>query len=401
MDNLRLLQDLDVSNKTVIVRVDLNVPVLNGKIVDDIRLKKILPTLEYLLLRNAKIVLISHFGRPKGKFVSEMSLKFLVHPLSEMLQGKKVHFVENYIEKEAEQFINSCQNGDIILMENLRFYPGETSNEANFVEKLARLGQIYINDSFSCSHREHASIVGLAQKLPSAAGLLLHEEIKNLQSFWKNAHTPIMAVVGGAKISTKLELLYQLLEKVNILVIGGAMANSFLKAEGLNIGKSLYEENLLEEARNIVFKANKLGCNLILPIDVVIADSIDLGHTSRMVDVEYVDNNSVIADLGPKTVEMIKTQIKYAKSLVWNGPLGAFEYPPFEQATVMVAKEVVQATTDSNLLSLAGGGDILAALKNEKLAEGFSYISTGGGAFLEWLQGDKLPGIEVLYNNVC
>ncbi|MFV9875182.1 MAG: phosphoglycerate kinase [Rickettsiales endosymbiont of Dermacentor nuttalli] len=401
MDNLRILQNLGVSNKTVIVRVDLNVPMLNGQVVDDNRLRKILPTIEYLLSRHAKIILLSHFGRPKGNVVPEMSLKFLLKPLSEMLNRKKIHFVENYIEEDQGQFIRNMQNAEIILMENLRFYPGETANDDKFVKKLAKLGQIYINDSFSCSHRAHASIVGLAQALPSAAGLLLQEEIKNLQSFWKNICNPIMAIVGGAKISTKLELLYHLLEKVNVLVIGGAMANSFLKAQDINIGKSLYEENLLEEAQNIIVKARELGCELILPIDVVVANNIHSGDTSKVVDILNVDDNSVIADLGPKTTNMIKEQINYAKSLVWNGPLGAFEYPPFEQATVLVARKVIESTATGSLLSLAGGGDILAALKSGGLAEGFSYISTGGGAFLEWLQGDNLPGIEVLCNNAC
>lgn len=390
MDNLRILQNLGVSNKTVIVRVDLNVPMLNGQVVDDNRLRKILPTIEYLLSRHAKIILLSHFGRPKGNVVPEMSLKFLLKPLSEMLNRKKIHFVENYIEEDQGQFIRNMQNAEIILMENLRFYPGETANDDKFVKKLAKLGQIYINDSFSCSHRAHASIVGLAQALPSAAGLLLQEEIKNLQSFWKNICNPIMAIVGGAKISTKLELLYHLLEKVNVLVIGGAMANSFLKAQDINIGKSLYEENLLEEAQNIIVKARELGCELILPIDVVVANNIHSGDTSKVVDILNVDDNSVIADLGPKTTNMIKEQINYAKSLVWNGPLGAFEYPPFEQATVLVARKVIESTATGSLLSLAGGGDILAALKSGGLAEGFSYISTGGGAFLEWLQGDNL-----------
>lgn len=398
MDNLRIIQNLNVNNQTVIVRVDLNVPIVNNQIIDDTRLKKILPTIEYLLSRNAKIILISHFGRPKGKKLPEMSLKFLVTPLSEMLNGKKIHFIENYIENDAEEFIKNMQLGEIILMENLRFYSEETENDDKFANKLAKLGQIYINDSFSCSHRAHASIVGIAKKLPSAAGLLLQEEIKNLGSFWQNSQKPIMAIIGGAKISTKLALLYHLLEKVNVIAIGGAMANSFLKAQGLNIGKSLYEDNLLEEARNIIFKANAIGCKLILPIDVVIADNLLSGYSSKVVDVSNVEANSVIADLGPETTKAINNQIKNSKSLVWNGPLGAFEYPPFEQSTLSVAREVVSSTSNNKLVSLAGGGDILAALKNENLVEGFSYISTGGGAFLEWLQGDKLPGIEVLYN---
>jgi phosphoglycerate kinase len=400
MNELKILQDLDVNKKTVIVRVDLNVPIIYGKVEDATRIIRLVPTLEYLLSNNAKIVVISHFGRPGGKVNRDMSLAALADELSKALGGKEVKFGVDCIGTSAIEAVSSMQYGEIILMENLRFHPGEEENDTQFAAELAKLGEIYINDTFSCSHRNHASITGLAKLLTSAAGFLLQDEINNLEKIFKDPKLPIAAIVGGSKVSTKLGLLQALIDKVSMLAIGGAMANTFLKALGYNIGASLFEEKLLPDAQKIVEWAKEKGCDLILPIDIVTSLTLQPPSEFRIVDINNVDNDSMILDIGPKTVNLIVQKLANIKTLVWNGPLGAFEYKPFDISTVSLAREISALSNEGRLISVAGGGDIVSALTNAGLDNNFSYISTAGGAFLEWLEGKELPGIEVLKNSV-
>ncbi|KKB96401.1 Phosphoglycerate kinase [Candidatus Arcanobacter lacustris] len=382
------MQNLSVEGKKVVLRVDLNVPMINGKIEDDTRIVKILPTIKYLTEHKAKIIIISHFGRPKGRIVKEMSLE----PIAKYLQVK-------FVDTNPQDAIAKMQNGDVICLENLRFNPGEEANDGNFAKELASYGDIYINDAFSCSHRSHASIVGIAKLLPGAAGLLLQEELLNLEKILSAPSHPMAAIVGGSKISTKLNLLYHLIKKADLLVVGGAMANSFLKASGYDVGKSLYEADLIDVAKDIIAKAHENNCKLILPIDVVISSSIN-DSNSKIVNATDVDANSMILDLGPKTIAIVTSELQKIKTLVWNGPLGAFEYKPFDQGTINLAKEVSRLTISKQLISVAGGGDIVSALTAAGVVDDFSYISTAGGAFLEWLEGMNLPGIEVLQNDI-
>ncbi len=393
---LRTLKNLDVKGKTVLCRVDLNVPIVQGKVEDATRITKIIPTIEYLIGQGAKVVLLSHFGRPKGEYNLEMSLAPLTNYLSDALDGKPIRFAIDCVGESAEQAVAEMQAGDVLLLENVRFHAGEEKNNPKFVERLAKLGDAYVNDTFSCSHRAHASIVGLAKKLPSAAGLLLQSEVESLQKLLGAADHPMAAIVAGSKVSTKLALLQTLVKKVDMLVIGGAMANTFLKAKGLGIGKSLFEEDLVPVAAEILLKAEKANCEIFLPTDVVVAKELKEQPECRIVQVGNVPTNQMILDLGPETVASLHEKLKSFKTVVWNGPVGAFEFRPFDVASIAIARSIASLTATHNLKSVAGGGDVLAALSCAGLQKSFTYLSTAGGAFLEWLEGAELPGVAAL-----
>lgn len=392
----RRIQDIDLKNKTVLYRADLNVPMQSGKVKDTTRISRLLPTINELLKNNCKIVIISHFGRPKGAFNRDLSLAPIADALSSELNGKTIHFAIDCIGKHAEEKINETSNGEIILMENLRFHKEEEENDPDFVKKLSKLADIYINDAFSCSHREHASISGVAHKLTAAAGLLLENEIIHLSKILQNPKKPMLAIVGGSKVSTKLSVLQSLIERTQYLVIGGAMANTFIKAQGQNIGNSLHEKNLVEKAKQLLESAKKHGCEIIIPHDVVVTQSIEKNTKSQIIAVNNIKEKDCIVDIGPDTIQHIHQKLKLAKTIIWNGPLGVFEIAPFDIGTISVARIIASVTQTNKTISIAGGGDVVAAINKAGLYDEFSYISTAGGAFLEWLEGKKLPGITPL-----
>ena len=390
----RTLDDADLAKKRVLVRVDLNVPMESGRVTDGTRIRAILPTIRAITEKGGKAVLISHFGRPKGRDDSQ-SLAPLAKALSDEL-GRAVAFAPDCIGAEAMDAVERLAAGEVIVLENTRFHAGEEKNAPDFVEALARLGDIYVNDSFSTAHRSHASTEGLAHRLPSYAGRSMQGELDALTKALEAPQRPVLAVVGGAKVSTKLELLGNLVAKVDILVIGGGMANTFLAAQGKKVGKSLCEHDLLGTARDILEKAAAAHCEIVLPVDAVVAKEFKANAPHRTVGVDEVADDEMILDAGPKTAALVGEKLKGAKTVVWNGPFGAFELTPFDAATVQVAQEVARLTKEGLLLSVAGGGDTVAALNHANAAQDFSYVSTAGGAFLEWLEGKALPGVEAL-----
>ena len=385
------------AGKRVFCRVDFNVPTEHGRITDLTRVERVLPTLRYLIERKAKIIVLSHLGRPKGEFTRSMSLAPLADALSTLLRNEaEVRFAMDCIGRDAEEAVASMQDGEILLLENLRFHPGEESNGAEFADALAELGDVFINDAFSCSHRSHASIVGLAERLPSAAGFLLAEETERLRHFLDDPAKPLSAIIGGSKISTKLGLIHSLVEHADMVAIGGAMANTFLKAQKKEIGLSLYEKNLLGEAKDILAKAEDNNCRLILPVDAVVSESLKSGAKCKVCSVDSVPKDMMMLDVGPHSTINIMKMINDSKTLIWNGPLGAFEFSPFDAATVSVARAAALAVFEGRLTAVAGGGDVIAGLKKAGLAGALSYISTAGGAFLEWLENPQLPGVAAL-----
>lgn len=388
------LRNCVVTNKNVILRVDINVPVVNGIITDDTRIRAVIPTIQYLIKNQAKVILISHFDRPEGKKVPEMSLKQLVGKIEELL-GQKIKFIDDCIGEEVAKAVASTNYGEAILLENLRFYKGETKNDPEFARQLASLGNLYVNDAFSCSHRAHASIVGVAKILKSCAGLLLESEIDNLENLVANPKKPMLAIVGGSKVSTKIDLLNALITKADAIFIAGGMANTFLYAMGNNVGKSLCEKDLKDLALEILASAKKNNCQIILPKDVVVCKKLESGTATRSVDIADVGDDDIIADVGQKTIQDLAVKIETLKTVVWNGPLGAFEIKPFDQATTALAKVIALQTKVGKLISVAGGGDVVSALNASGFIDDFSYISTAGGAFLEWLEGKSLPGLLV------
>ena len=400
MENINILGDFELKNKNIFVRVDLNFPVSHGKIVDNSRIARVIPTIEYLLEREAKIILLSHFGRPKGQYDPSLSLAPIVDALNKFLpKDRPAKFCVDCIGDNAKEAVAKLRSGEVLLLENLRFYAGEESNDEDFAKELAMLGDIYINDTFSCSHRSHASISALPKFLPAGIGVLFQEELSNVEANLMKPERPFAAIVGGSKISSKLNLLDNLVKDADILVIGGGMANSFLKAQNINIGTSICEDDLLETAKNILANAKKHNCKIILPEDVVIADGLDnIGHC-EVVNVHNVPADKMILDVGPYSTIEIITNLKKCKTIVWNGPLGAFEFRPFNVATETVARAVAYHTQNKDLLSVAGGGDVVAALTNSYLKDSFTYLSTAGGAFLEWLEGKESPGIRALQDN--
>jgi phosphoglycerate kinase len=391
----RTLDDLAVKGKRVLVRADLNVPVADGKVTDATRIERQAPTIRELAEKGAKVILLSHFDRPKGKVVPSMSLKILVEPLSKAV-GRKVAFADDCIGPKAEAAVAALKDGEVLLLENTRFHKGEEENDPAMAKQLAALGDIFVNDAFSAAHRAHASTEGVARLLPNAAGRSMQAELTHLQKALGNPERPLMAVVGGAKVSTKIALLENLVTRVETLVIGGAMANTFLAAEGTNIGKSLYEPDHLETARKVVHMANEAGAVILLPTDVVVAKEFKQGAAHRTVPAAQIGADEMVLDVGPDSIKAFANRLLTARTLVWNGPFGAFETAPFDKGTVAAAQKVAELTREGKLLSVAGGGDTVAALAHAGVEDDFTYVSTAGGAFLEWLEGKTLPGVEAL-----
>ncbi len=392
---IRTLDGLDVAGHRVLLRVDLNVPVRDGKITDLTRIERLLPTVRELADKGAKVVLLSHFDRPKGKRVPEMSLAPVAAAMAKVL-SKKVGFADDCIGATALAAVELLQPGEILLLENTRYYSGEEANDEAFAAELAKLGHIYVNDAFSAAHRAHASTHGVASHLPAYAGRLMQQELEALDRALGQPERPVAAIVGGSKVSTKLDLLGNLSTRVDVLVIGGAMANTFLAAKGVAVGKSLQEREMHATAREIMAQAEAAKCTIMLPIDAVTAREFRANPPTEIVPIAHVAEDSMILDVGPATVGLLVEHLASLKTLVWNGPLGAFETPPFDAATVALARAVAEATTAGRLLSVAGGGDTVAALRHAGVMEQMSYVSTAGGAFLEWLEGKVLPGVAVL-----
>jgi phosphoglycerate kinase len=392
----RTLDDLgDVKGKRVLLRLDLNVPMRNGKITDLTRIERQAPTVHELSDKGARLILLSHFDRPGGKPVPEMSLKPVALTLASVL-GRPVAFAGDCIGPMAEEAVAKLNDGQVLLLENTRFHTGEEKNDPQFVRALAKLGDIYVNDAFSAAHRAHASTEGVAHLLPSAAGRSMEAELLHLTKALEQPQHPVMAVVGGAKISTKIALLENLLGRVDVLVIGGAMANTFLAAEGRRIGKSLAEQDQFGTAKRIMAKAQSSNVTILLPTDVVVAREFKANVGSRIVGFNDVDEDEMILDVGPRTIQAFGRQLDKMTTLVWNGPLGAFEIPPFDRGTNAAARAVAERTREGKLLSVAGGGDTVSALAHAGVLEDFSYVSTAGGAFLEWLESCTLPGVSAL-----
>lgn len=391
----RTLDDLQVTGKRVLVRADLNVPLKDGVVADLTRITRQAPTICELAEKGAKIILLSHFGRPKGKVVPALSLRPVVEPLAKVI-GRDVAFAEDCVGPKTQAAVAALKDGEVLLLENTRFHPGEEGNDPEFTKAVASLGDIFVNDAFSAAHRAHATTAGLAYLLPSAAGRSMEQELVHLQKALGDPERPVMAVVGGAKVSTKIELLQNLVAKVEVLVIGGAMANTFLAAESVGVGKSFYEPDYLETARKVVHMATESGAVILLPNDVVVAKELSPGAIHRTVPVSEVAADEMVLDVGPASIQAFKNRLIATRTLVWNGPLGTFETPPFDAGTVAAAKAVAAATKAGDILSVAGGGDTIAALVHAGVEKDFSYVSTAGGAFLEWLEGKELPGVEAL-----
>ena len=392
----KTLDQLEVAGKRVLVRVDLNVPMQDGKVSDATRIERLVPTIEALAKAGGRVVLLSHFGRPKGKPAPEASLGQLVAPLSAALGGRKIAFAEDCIGPEAERVVDALKDGEVALLENLRFHPGEEINDPGFASALAKLGDLYVNDAFSAAHRAHASTEALAHLLPNAAGLLMQAELEALSAALEKPERPVAAIVGGSKVSTKLDLLNSLVSKVDLLIIGGAMANTMLLAQGVEVGKSLVERDMLDTAKAIFAAAEKAGCTIILPEDAVVAAKLAVGQDTTTVPVGQVPADQMILDAGPKTVATIIAKLEGAKTLVWNGPVGAFEFPPFDAGTNAIAQDVARLVAAKRLLAVAGGGDTVSAMSHAGVIDKLSYVSTAGGAFLEWLEGRELPGVKAL-----
>lgn len=396
MAAFKTLDDLtDITGKRVLVRVDLNVPVKDGKVTDATRIERVAPTILELSEKGAKVILLAHFGRPKDGPSPDLSLGLIIPAVEEVLDHA-VLFASDCIGAPAADAIAGMNNGDILLLENTRFHKEEEKNDAIFTKALAANGDIYVNDAFSAAHRAHSSTEGLAHLLPAYAGRTMQAELEALEKGLGNPVRPVVAIVGGAKVSTKIDLLMNLVKRVDALVIGGGMANTFLAARGTNVGKSLCEHDLANTAKQIMIEAATSGCAIVLPEDGVVAREFKAGADNEVVAIEAIPADAMVLDVGPKSVESIKSWIGRATTLVWNGPLGAFEIAPFDAATVAVAKYAAECTKTGKLTSVAGGGDTVSALNHAGVADDFTYVSTAGGAFLEWMEGKVLPGVAVL-----
>ncbi len=391
----KTLDEMDLAGKVVLTRVDINVPVKDGVVTDDTRIQRILPTINDILAAGGKPVLLAHFGRPKGERVPEMSLS-IVRPALEAALGRPVKFAEDCIGAPAKKAVAALEPGQVLLLENTRYHAEETKNDGAFAAALAALGNIYCNDAFSAAHRAHGSTEGVARLLPSCAGRLMQAELSALEAALGTPERPVVAVVGGAKVSTKLDLLGNLVGKVDHLVIGGGMANTFLAAQGINVGKSLAEHDMTDTAHDILQKAEEAGCEIILPTDVVVAREFAANAAHETVTADACPADAMILDAGPETVARISATLEGAKTLIWNGPLGAFEIEPFDAATNAAAAKAAELSGAGKLVSVAGGGDTVAALNKAGAADRFTYISTAGGAFLEWMEGKTLPGVAAL-----
>ena len=397
--NIKSIVNEDVSNKVVILRADLNIPIEKGVVQDQTRLNRLIPTINYLLKNHSKLVICSHLGRPEGKFDENFSLKPLVNVLCEITKAK-VHFNSSCIGDEALKKKKALEKGEILLLENLRFYENEIKNDNDFAKELSKGCDIFVNDAFSCSHRAHASLHAITKFLPSFSGLLLDEELKALTSVLNSPIKPVAALVGGAKISSKINIIEYLLTKMDYLVIGGAMANTFLVAQGFNMGKSLYEEDCIDIAKSILKTSELNNCQIILPTDLVVSDKFETNANFEIVSSNAVPSEMMALDIGPKTISKISSVFQNVNTLLWNGPVGAFETPPFGEGTFKLAKEAAKLTVNENLITVAGGGDTMSALNKAGVVNDFTYVSSAGGAFLEWLEGMELPAISVLSNNL-
>ncbi len=393
--SFRTLDALDVKGKRVLLRADLNVPVREGRITDLTRIERLSPTIRELAENGAKVIVASHFDRPKGVRVPTMSLRPVAAALEEVL-GRPVSFADDCLGPVAAAAVAVLEPGDVLVLENTRFHPGEEANDPDLARELAALADIYVNDAFSAAHRAHASTEGVARHLPSYAGRLMQRELEALSLALESPERPVAAIVGGAKISTKLDLLGNMIGRVQLLVVGGAMANTFLAAQGVAVGKSLQEPDMHATARDIMARAQASGCEIVLPVDAVVATEFRAGAASRVVPVGEVPADSMILDAGPETVRALIARLPAIRTVVWNGPLGAFEIAPFDAATVALAQAVAKATEAGTLRSVAGGGDTVSALRHAGVLDRFSYVSSAGGAFLEWLEGKLLPGILAL-----
>lgn len=389
------LDTLDPKGKRILLRVDLNVPMKDGQVTDQTRIERIIPTIRELAEKGGRVILLSHFDRPKGQVVPAMSLKPIATALATAL-GRPVNFAHDCIGPDAEAATRSLNDGEILLLENTRFQPGEEQNDAELSAALASLGDVYVNDAFSAAHRAHASTAGVASHLPSFGGRLMEAELQALYAALENPERPVGAIVGGAKISTKLQLLENLLDKVDMLAIGGAMANTFLAAQGLNVGKSLKEDDMLDTARLIMAQAKAKNCDLILPVDMIISEDFMAGAPTSTVPANAIPDGWMALDVGPETVKLLNSKLAGLKTLVWNGPLGVFELPPFDEGTNAVAQEAGRLTKAGKLKTVAGGGDTVSALRHAGVLHDMTYVSTASGAFLEWLEGKVLPGLTAI-----
>ena len=391
----RALEAAAVSGKRVLVRVDFNVPMDGGRVSDDTRLRAALPTIHALSLKGAKVVLLAHFDRPRGKRVPEMSLKPVVGPLSDLLE-QPVAFADDCVGAEAAKVIAELEPGGVALLENLRFHAGEEKNDPAFADELAKLGDLYVNDAFSAAHRAHASTEGIAQRLPAYPGLSMQRELEALDAALGDPRRPVLGIVGGSKVSTKLDLLNNLVKKLDRLAIGGGMANTFLAAQGVDVGASLCEHDLGDTAREIMASAEAAGCELLLPVDVVVAEEVEPNAASCVRKLDAIQAADRVLDAGPQSVGRLIAAMDASKTLIWNGPLGVFEVPPFDAATVAAARHAAELAKSGRIVAVAGGGDTVAALHHAGVAADFTFVSTAGGAFLEWMEGKALPGVEAL-----
>lgn len=391
------IKDIDVRNKSIFLRADMNVSIKNGKIIDDTRIKATLPTIEYLVGNNAKVILATHLGKAKGNgFEEEYSLKIVLERLKKLLPKIKFNYSKDCIGLETREVIKNTNFGEVILLENLRFHKGEEENDKEFAKELASFADIYVNDAFSTCHRKHASMVGIPEILDSYAGINLEYELDNLTKLVSKPEKPFMVIVGGSKVSTKLELLRALIAKTDYVVVGGGMANTFLYANNIEIGKSLKEEELKNDALDLLKEAKENNCNIILPTDVVVAKEVAENQTTETKNVNNLEKDDIIVDIGSETIKSIKIALDKCKVVIWNGPVGIYEISPFNKGTDTLAKVIAELTENNKIKSVAGGGDILAALNNAKIADKFTYLSTAGGAFLKWLEKGKLPAVEKL-----
>lgn len=393
---LKTLDDMQAQGKTVLVRVDLNVPMQGGKVTDNTRIVRLKPTLEFLLKQKCKIVLLSHFDRPKGKFVPSMSLAPLVDELANTFSGTQVKFGVDCIGSAAREAVANLGVGEILLLENLRFHPQEEKGDELFARELSSLGDIFVNEAFSCSHRAHASVVGINKFLPSYAGRLMQEELEVLSGIFSSAKKPIAAIIGGSKVSTKLELLENLSKAMDKILIGGAMANVFIKALGHSVGKSLCEDGMKDAALSILENAQKNDCKIILPVDLMVARKFAAHAPNKVAKIESIPEEWTAVDIGPDSVRLFVDELSECKTIVWNGPVGAFETSPFDVSTFSIARSVAALTESGAARTIAGGGDTVSALMHSGVIGSFSYFSTAGGAFLEWLEGKTLPGVAAL-----
>jgi len=394
--SFRTLDDIEVKGRRVLVRVDLNVPMKHGQVTDVTRIERAAPTLRELARKGARVVVLSHFGRPDGKRVESMSLGALVEPLSDALDGAPVAFATDCIGPEAKAIVDRLGEGEYALLENTRFHAGEEANDPAFVAALASLGDLYVNDAFSAAHRAHASTEGVARRMTAAAGRNMQAELEALGKALEHPQRPVAAIVGGAKVSTKLDLLGNLVGKVDVLAIGGGMANTFLHARGLEVGASLCERDMADTARAILAKAEQAKCAIVLPGDAVVAAKLAPGVATQVVSIDAVPKDRMILDIGPLSAERLRDRLAHCKTLVWNGPVGAFETQPFDAGTNAVARAAAELTKAGKLVSVAGGGDTVAALAHAGVEGALTYVSTAGGAFLEWLEGKDLPGVAAL-----